>query len=74
LVEVPPQTLFERNGGRLTPNLDSDHQLQWIVSGRTFTTRREDEASASVNGFKLSRRKPIEDMELRYDPGNPSKH
>jgi hypothetical protein len=74
VVEVPPQTLFERNGRWWAPNLDSDHQLQWVVSGRTFTAPRADNASVSVNGLKLWRRKPSGTLELRYDPANPSKH
>ena len=75
VVETPPQTMFEGSRSVMSFNQDSDHFLEWIISGNAYRALLEDRGVIVMAGFKLWRKTPsTASRRIRYDPARPSKY
>ena len=73
IVEVEPQSLFEREGRWYYLNLDSDHFIEYTVLGEKYREKYDGESNFRLLGFKIWRKVPIEKTILvRFNPNDPS--
>ena len=75
VIEIDPQSLFERFGNSYHLNTDSDYAIEYEVEGKKYIQTPDIESYVSIGGIKVYR-KPIIDKEfmVRYEPGNPDNY
>ncbi len=73
LVEIEPQTLFERQNGKRYLNLDTDFAVEYMAHGKKYVkVVKNVEKNFRINGIKIWRSPALPPtFNLRYDPNKP---
>jgi hypothetical protein len=73
VIEIEPQSLFERDGGSSFLNRDSDFAIEYEVDGRKYVQTPDIESNIRVGGFKVARSPSIpRRFKVRYLRADPS--
>ncbi|VAW75195.1 hypothetical protein MNBD_GAMMA15-1976 [hydrothermal vent metagenome] len=75
VIEIDPQSMFERERRKFYLNTDSDYAIEYEVEGVKYIQTPDIENNVRIAGFKVSRSPSIDkEFVVRYEPGNPNNY